>query len=122
MTRYLDLESFVNQLQRIVFRVRDLGLLYSALSRPRASLFGQDAYPSIYLKAAALMESIILNHPMIDGNKRSSWFGLNAFLLLNGLVIEADQVEAYEFVLGIATKKIDIESSANWIEKHSKKL
>jgi len=122
MTRYLDLESFVNQLQRIVFRVRDLGLLDSALSRPRASLFGQDAYPSIYLKAAALMESIILNHPMIDGNKRSSWFGLNAFLLLNGLVIEADQVEAYEFVLGIAKKKIDIESSANWIEKHSKKL
>jgi death-on-curing protein len=122
MTRYLDLESFVNQLQRIGFRVRDLGLLDSALSRPRASLFGQDAYPSIYLKAAALMESIILNHPMIDGNKRSSWFGLNAFLLLNGLVIEADQVEAYEFVLGIPTKKIDIESSANWIEKHSKKL
>jgi len=122
MTRYLDLESFVNQLQRIGFRVRDLGLLDSALSRPRASLFGQDAYPSIYLKAAALMESIILNHPMIDGNKRSSWFGLNAFLLLNGLVIEADQVEAYEFVLVIATKKIDIESSANWIEKHSKKL
>lgn len=122
MTRYLDLESFVNQLQRIGFRVRDLGLLDSALSRPRASLFGQDAYPSIYLKAAALMESIILNHPMIDGNKRSSWFGLNAFLLLNGLVIEADQVEAYEFVPGIATKKIDIESSANWIEKHSKKL
>ena len=122
MTRYLGLESFVNQLQRIGFRVRDLGLLDSALSRPRASLFGQDAYPSIYLKAAALMESIILNHPMIDGNKRSSWFGLNAFLLLNGLVIEADQVEAYEFVLVIATKKIDIESSANWIEKHSKKL
>ena len=122
MTRYLDLESFVNQLQRIGFRVRDLGLLDSALSRPRASLFGQDAYPSIYLKAAALMESIILNHPMIDGNKRSSWFGLNAFLLLNGLVIEADQVEAYEFVLVIATKKIDIESSANWIEKHSRKL
>jgi death-on-curing protein len=85
-------------------------------------LFGQDAYPSIYLKAAALMESIILNHPMIDGNKRSSWFGLNAFLLLNGIVIEADQVEAYEFVLVIATKKIDIESSANWIEKHSRKL
>jgi death-on-curing protein len=122
MTRYLDLEAFVNQLQRIGFKVRDLGLLDSALSRPRASLFGQDAYPSIYLKAAALMESIILNHPMIDGNKRSSWFGLNAFLLLNGLVIEADQVEAYEFVPGIATKKIDIESSANWIEKHSKKL
>ena len=122
MTRYLDLEAFVNQLQRIGFKVRDLGLLNSALSRPRASLFGQDAYPSIYLKAAALMESIILNHPMIDGNKRSSWFGLNAFLLLNGLVIEADQVEAYEFVLVIATKKIDIESSANWIEKHSKKL
>jgi death-on-curing protein len=122
MTRYLGLESFVNQLQRIGFRVRDLGLLDSALSRPRASLFGQDAYPSIYLKAAALMESIILNHPMIDGNKRSSWFGLNAFLLLNGIVIEADQVEAYEFVLVIATKKIDIESSANWIEKHSRKL
>ena len=122
MTRYLTLESFVKETARIGFVVKDLGLLDSALARPRTSLFGEDAYPSLELKAAAMVESIILNHPMIDGNKRSSWFALNAFVLLNGFVINATQDEAFDFVLGVATKKLDLNQSASWISKHLKQI
>lgn len=122
MTRYLTLESFVRETARIGFVVKDLGLLDSALARPRTSLFGEDAYPSLELKAAAMVESIILNHPMIDGNKRSSWFALNALVLLNGFVINATQDEAFDFVLGVATKKLDLNQSASWIAKHLKQI
>ncbi len=122
MTRYLTLESFVRETARIGFVVKDLGLLDSALARPRTSLFGEDAYPSLELKAAAMVESIILNHPMIDGNKRSSWFALNAFVLLNGFVINATQDEAFDFVLGVATKKLDLNQSASWIAKHLEQI
>ncbi|CAB4566639.1 unannotated protein [freshwater metagenome] len=122
MTRYLTLESFVRETARIGFVVKDLGLLDSALARPRTSLFGEDAYPSLELKAAAMVESIIFNHPMIDGNKRSSWFALNAFVLLNGFVINATQDEAFDFVLGVATKKLDLNQSAGWITKHLKQI
>ena len=122
MTRYLTLESFLRETARIGFVVKDLGLLDSALARPRTSLFGEDAYPSLELKAAAMVESIILNHPMIDGNKRSSWFALNAFVLLNGFVISATQDEAFNFVLGVATKKLDLNQSASWIAKHLKQI
>lgn len=122
MTRYLTLESFVRETARIGFVVKDLGLLDSALARPRTSLFGEDAYPTLELKAAAMVESIILNHPMIDGNKRSSWFALNAFMLLNGFVISANQDEAFDFVLGVATKKLDLNQSASWIAKHLKQI
>ena len=122
MTRYLTLESFVKETARIGFVVKDLGLLDSALARPRTSLFGEDASPSLELKAAAMVESIILNHPMIDGNKRSSWFALNAFMLLNGFVINATQDEAFDFVLGVATKKLDLNQSASWISKHLKQI
>lgn len=122
MTRYLTLESFVKETARIGFVVKDLGLLDSALARPRTSLFGEDAYPSLELKAAAMVESIILNHPMIDGNKRSSWFALNAFVLLNGFVINATQDEAFDFVLGVAMKKLDLNQSASWIAKHLKQI
>lgn len=122
MTRYLTLESFVRETARIGFVVKDLGLLDSALARPRTSLFGEDAYPSLELKAAAMVESIILNHPMIDGNKRSSWFALNAFVLLNGFVISTTQDEAFDFVLGVATKKLDLNQSASWIAKHLKQI
>ena len=122
MTRYLTLESFVRETARIGFVVKDLGLLDSALARPRTSLFGEDAYPSLELKAAAMVESIILNHPMIDGNKRSSWFALNAFVLLNGFVINATQDEAFDFVLDVATKKLDLNQFASWIAKHLKQI
>ena len=122
MTRFIPLPTFVKELERVGFMVKDLGLLDSALARPKTSLFGEDAYPTLELKAAAMVESLILNHPMMDGNKRSSWFALNYFFALNGKVIVATQDEAFEYVLGVATKALDLNASAQWISQHSADL
>lgn len=84
--------------------VRDYGLLDSAAARPRTHLFGQDAYPDIWTKAAALMHSLICNHPLLDGNKRLGWVAMRTFLELNGIPpLRADVDEAERFVLEIAT-------------------
>ena len=122
MTRFIPLPTFVKELERVGFMVKDLGLLDSALARPKTSLFGEDAYPTLELKAAAMVESLVLNHPMMDGNKRSSWFALNYFFALNGKVIVATQDEAFEYVLGVATKALDLNASAQWISQHSADL
>ena len=122
MTRFIPLPTFVKELERVGFMVKDLGLLDSALARTKTSLFGEDAYPTLELKAAAMVESLILNHPMMDGNKRSSWFALNYFYALNGKVIVATQDEAFEYVLGVATKSLDLNASAQWISQHSADL
>jgi death-on-curing protein len=120
VTRFVELAAFKKQAERVGFLVKDLGLLDSALSRPKTTLFGEDAYPALELKAAAMVESLILNRPMIDGNKRSSWFALNVFLELNGHQMAASQEEAFEYVLSVATKKLDLQSSAEWIDQHIK--
>ena len=122
MTDFVDLEIFVTQLKRVGFHIRDLGLLESALVRPQTSLFGEDAYPTLELKAAVMVESIILNHPMVDGNKRSSWLALNLFVELNDFEIVATQDEVFDYVLDVANKRIDSEQSAEWIRNHLRKL
>ncbi|HEY7796873.1 MAG TPA: type II toxin-antitoxin system death-on-curing family toxin [Microbacteriaceae bacterium] len=122
MTEFVDLEIFVTQLKRVGFHIRDLGLLESALVRPQTSLFGEDAYPTLELKAAVMVESIILNHPMVDGNKRSSWLALNLFVEMNDFEIIATQDEVFDYVLDVANKRIDSEQSADWIKNHLRKL
>ena len=102
MTEFVDLEIFVTQLKRVGFHIRDLGLLESALARPQTSLFGEDAYPTLELKAAVMVESIILNHPMVDGNKRSSWLALNLFVEMNDFEIIATQDAVFDYVLDVA--------------------
>ena len=106
MTRYLNLESFVVELEAIGFHVRDLGLVHSALERPATTLMGQDAYQTIDAKAAAMTESLARNHPFMDGNKRSAWIALNHFLVINGYLIWATQDEAFEYIQGVATGKL----------------
>ena len=122
MTEFVDLEVIATQLKRVGFHIRDIGLLESALARPQTSLFGEDAYPTLELKAAVMVESIILNHPMVDGNKRTSWFALNVFVELNGYEIKATQNEVFDYVLDVANKRIDSEGSTDWIKTHLKKL
>ena len=122
MTEFVDLEIFVTQLKRVGFHIRDLGLLESALARPQTSLFGEDAYPTLELKAAVMVESIILNHPMVDGNKRSSWLALNLFVEMNDFEIIATQDEVFDYVLDVANKRIDSGQSAEWIKNHLRKL
>lgn len=115
---YPDLEVFIGQLNRIGLHVRDAGLLSSALERPQTTLFGEDAYPTFELKAAAMVESIIRNHALIDGNKRSSWFSLNYFAMLNRKVVVAEVEAAFSYILGVANKSLDLEASSLWIAEH----
>lgn len=87
--------------------VRDQGLLESALSRPRASAFGRDAYGSLNEKAAALTHSLARNHGLIDGNKRLSLAALIAFLGMNGKRLSFSNEEAYEFIMDVASGRLD---------------
>jgi death on curing protein len=118
MIFYLITDLLAEALIEQGFYLKDAGLLDSALNRPRATVFGEDAYKGLDLKAAAMTQSIIKNHPMIDGNKRSSWFALNSFLELNGYTLSATQTEAFDFVIGVATDLLSLEDAAAWISAH----
>jgi death on curing protein len=106
VTDYLDLEDLLEIAREAVGRdvvVRDYGLLESALARPRTSVFGQDAYPDVHLKAAALMHSLARNHGLVDGNKRLAWTACRTFLAINAQWISAPEDERFDFVIGVAT-------------------
>jgi len=92
--------------------VRDVDLLDAAAHRPTAVLWGREAYPSVHQKAAALLESITRNHPLVDGNKRLGWLSVFVFYGLNGWDLRAPEDEAYELVIGVATGRVRIDESA----------
>jgi death on curing protein len=96
-------------------RVRDAGLLASAAERPRTTVFGKDAYPSLAEKAAALLHSIARNHALVDGNKRLAWTAMRAFCLLNGHDLRYDVDEAEALVVGAASGTLDVNEIAAWI-------
>jgi death-on-curing protein len=94
--------------------VRDLGLLDSAVHRPMASAFGRDAYPDLITKAAALLDSLLRNHPFVDGNKRTAWVATATFCELNGLVLAPQEDDAYGLVMAVAGGELaDIEELAD---------
>jgi len=99
--------------------VRDEGALKSALARPRATFGGQALYPSLLEKAAALLESLCVNHPFVDGNKRVPYAGAGLLLELNGWRLKADTEEAVSFVLDVAAGRISKEEIRIWLEQHS---
>jgi death-on-curing protein len=86
--------------------VRDIGLLESAVARPRATAFGSDAYPGLMQKVAAFAHSIARNHALVDGNKRLALAGTIAFLGVNGYRLTFTNDEAYEFIIGLATGEL----------------
>jgi death on curing protein len=106
---YLDVEDLLHVAERTIGNVdvRDLGLLESAAARPQASAFGEDAYPSLLEKAAALIHSIARNHALVDGNKRLALAGGIAFLGVNGLRLTMSNDEAYDLIISIATGELD---------------
>ena len=103
---YLDAEDLVDLARMLLGDpppIRDMGLLGSAAARPQTTVFGEDAYPDIWTKAAALLQSVVKNHPLIDGNKRLGWLSTAVFLELNGFATQhATNDDVYEFVIGIA--------------------
>lgn len=88
--------------------VRDIGLLEAAAARPRASAFGEDAYPTLTGKAAALLESLVRNHALVDGNKRLGWLAIYVFFGLNGHALEADDDQAYDLVVSVAEGRLGV--------------
>ncbi len=103
MTTYLTLEDMLTLVHDLdVGPVRDLGLLESAAHRPRTTLWGQAAYPSLDEKAAALLQSLVGNHALIDGNKRLGWLAVVVFYALNRVDLEAPDDDAYDLVVSVA--------------------
>jgi death-on-curing protein len=86
--------------------LRDAGLLEAALARPRASVFGRDAYPSLDEKAAALLQSLVGNHALVDGNKRIGFACTAVFLAVNGEPLTLSENEAYDLVMAIAAGEL----------------
>ena len=106
MIDYLDLEDLLEIARRAVgdsVGVRDYGLLESAVTRPRTSVFGQDAYPDLHVKAAALLQSLARNHALVDGNKRLAWTACLTFLAINGHWISAPEDDRFDLVIRVTT-------------------
>ena len=124
MTRpveFLDLDDLVDLARRLLGDpppIRDLGLLGSALARPRTTLSGEDAYPGIWTKAAALLHSIVNNHALVDGNKRLAWLATAVFLELNELsVSNAPNDDVYDLVMRVASSDRPIDDIAAALER-----
>jgi len=101
-----------------VVEVRDIGLLASAAGRPQTTVFGEDAYPTLADKAAALMHSIARNHALVDGNKRLAWSATRVFCLLNGRDIALGVDAAESLVLAVARGDADVPDIAMAIGEH----
>jgi len=89
---------------------------------PQQTAFGKELYPSVFLKAAVYARSIIMNHPFIDGNKRTGVTSAFVFLEWNGYESTAKEGEVEEFALKVVTEKFSLEIIADWFKKHSKKI
>jgi death-on-curing protein len=101
--------------------VRDVGLIDSAIARPQAAFGGVEAYPSLHLKAAALLESLAGNHALVDGNKRTAFASLLFFYDLNGLRVTLDHDEAFELVIGVVTRTVAIEKAADLLRHNTRR-
>lgn len=107
---YLDAGDLLHVARRALDAepvVRDAGLLDSAAARPRATLFGAEAYPDLETKAAALVQSLVGNHALIDGNKRLGLAALIAFLGVNGRRLTWTNDEAHDIIIAIASGELD---------------
>ena len=107
--RYLALEDVLYLAARLGEPTpRDIGLVESAVARPMTTVFGDDAYLDLHMKAAALLHSLARNHAFVDGNKRVSWLAAGAFYWVNGWSLDAPEDPAYELVIAAATGTLDV--------------
>ena len=120
---FLDLEDLLRVAGRALGcepEVRDYGLLESALARPRASTFGEDAYSDLPQEAAALLHSLARNHALVDGNKRLALAATIAFYGINGMRLTLSNDEAYDLVMAVAAGQIDdVSSIASILRRHT---
>jgi death on curing protein len=122
--RYLTMQEVLVIQRRVLEQsggaagVRSLPALEAAVAQPRMTFGGEDLYPTLVEKAAALGFSLVMNHPFIDGNKRTGHAALEVFLLLNGHEIEASVDEQEVVVLQLAAGDLDREELTEWLRKH----
>ncbi len=113
---YLDTEDLLELARRLLGEpppVRDVGLLGAAAARPQASAFGEDAYPDVWTKAGALLQSVVNSHPLIDGNKRLGWLAASVFLELNEASVRAAaNDDVYELVMAAAAGSLSVDDIA----------
>ena len=100
--------------------IRDFGLLGSAAARPGTTVFGEDAYPDVWTKAAALLQSIVKNHALVDGNKRLGWMATAVFLEINGVrVTGASNDDVYDLVVAVAAGNMGVDEIAAGLRRVS---
>jgi death on curing protein len=120
--QFLDLDDVLELAKRLLGDpppVRDVGLLGSAVARPQTTVFGEDAYPDLWMKAAALLQSIVNNHALVDGNKRLGWLSTAVFLDINGVnITDAANENVYDFVIAVASEHRDLD----WISTGLRRL
>ena len=110
-TEYVSLEDLLDLVKVLgAGPVRDLGLLDSACHRPQAAFFGQEAYPSLAAKAAALLHSLARNHALVDGNKRLALLATAVFLRINGHTLDMTDDEAFELTVSVAAGELDADA------------
>jgi len=100
------------------FGVRDLGLIESAIGRPQATFGSQYLYENIFDMAGALLQSLLKNHPFVDGNKRTALTSAGMFLKLNGYKLENSHQEEVEFAVTVDNKNLSIEQISGWLKEH----
>lgn len=124
MIRYLSLIEILDLHRQIIetsggaIGIRDLGMLESAIAQPRMTFGGEELYPSLIDKAAALGFSLIMNHPFVDGNKRIGHAAMATFLVLNGLDISASVDEQEQIVLALASSELERSQFVEWLKQH----
>lgn len=124
--KYLYPKQILHLYQQIIERtggtlgLRDEGLLESAVYRPQASFGGQDLYPDVFSKAAALGHSLILHHPFVDGNKRVGFEAMLLMLRLNGRDVHVSPDTAFDFVIAVARGSLSEQAIADWLKRHSR--
>lgn len=101
--------------------VKDVGLLQSALARPKQTVFGQDGYPTLWEKAGALFASLTQNHAFHSANKRTGFAAMKQFLWINGYNLKVDEKEAEDYTIMVVEEKPTIEEISKWIKNHSVK-
>ena len=105
MTEYLELEDLLAAADTALGQpaeVRDVGLLQASAARPRATAFGEEAYPTLDEKAAALLHSLVTGHPLVDGNKQLGWVAVRLFYRLNETDVRPTADEAFDLIVGFA--------------------
>ena len=125
--RYITLEELAKAHDALLKKyggssgVRDHGLLESAIHRPQSTVFGNDAYPTLFDKAAAISHSLLFNHPFVDGNKRTAFAACHLTLLSNGWNLSSPVEETYSFLIDVITSHKDWPEISAWLKKNSKK-